>query len=401
MLIKRTTSCGQITFVTKVFGRGTDFVCRDRNVISNGGVHVIQTFFSEEVAEETQIMGRTARQGKDGSYSLVLLDSDLEKYLGTDYLKQIEDMRKIKKTYEVLDQKRRESFNVKYAGINKCIQKAKEEHIMAQKFIEHINTKKIDLVKYFLKDRNTGASCINHSRTICLMDATGSMGNLLNQVKNTVVTMFERASIILNDHAFPPDSFQVQFAVYRDYDCNADGLLQYSPWETKPDNLRKFMESIKPEGGGDYPEAIEIGLRHANNEFDNGCLSQVILIEDAPAKSKQQILNDRNKYNGEEYWKNTPFAEATYFETEISKLKKNKIPVHSFYLHEGAKKNFKEISGETGGRCQSLDINSDNGSELLANVITGEILRSVGLARGEGDALVDAYQQRFSKAYVK
>ena len=134
--------------------------------------------------------------------------------------------------------------------------------------------------------------------------------------------MFERASIILNDRDIPSDSFQVQFVVYRDYDCNADGLLQYSPWETKPDNLRKFIEKVKPEGGGDYPEAIEIGLWHANNEFDKGRLSQVILIGDAPVKSKKQIIDNRNKYNGEKYWENTPFSEATYFETEICKLKK-------------------------------------------------------------------------------
>ena len=58
------------------------------------------------------------------------------------------------------------------------------------------------------------------------MDATGSMGHQLNQAKNTVVTMFERASIILKEHGIPSDSFQLQFAVYRDYDCHADGLLQ-------------------------------------------------------------------------------------------------------------------------------------------------------------------------------
>ena len=69
-------------------------------------------------------------------------------------------------------------------------------------------------------------------------------------------------------------------------------------------------------------EAIEIGLWHANNEFDKGRLSQVILIGDAPVKSKKQIIDNRNKYNGEKYWENTPFSEATYFETEICKLKK-------------------------------------------------------------------------------
>lgn len=36
MLIKRSTTSGQITFLTKSFGRGTDFICRDQNVINNG-----------------------------------------------------------------------------------------------------------------------------------------------------------------------------------------------------------------------------------------------------------------------------------------------------------------------------------------------------------------------------
>jgi hypothetical protein len=40
-------------------------------------VHVIQTFVSLNKAEEVQIQGRTARQGKDGTYSLVLSEADL------------------------------------------------------------------------------------------------------------------------------------------------------------------------------------------------------------------------------------------------------------------------------------------------------------------------------------
>jgi len=41
---------------------------------------VIQTFLSETESEEIQIKGRTARQGKSGSFSFVLLDSDLEAF---------------------------------------------------------------------------------------------------------------------------------------------------------------------------------------------------------------------------------------------------------------------------------------------------------------------------------
>jgi preprotein translocase subunit SecA len=43
---------GHITLFTKSFGRGTDFKCTNKIVLANGGVHVIQAFFSEELSEE-------------------------------------------------------------------------------------------------------------------------------------------------------------------------------------------------------------------------------------------------------------------------------------------------------------------------------------------------------------
>lgn len=65
-----------------VFGRGTDFFCKDEAVENNGGVHIIQTFLSEEISEEIQIQGRTARQGKQGTYQLILLETDLVSEFG-------------------------------------------------------------------------------------------------------------------------------------------------------------------------------------------------------------------------------------------------------------------------------------------------------------------------------
>eukprot|EP00984_Skeletonema_dohrnii_P034349 scaffold33533_cov119-Skeletonema_dohrnii-CCMP3373.AAC.1 len=81
-VINKAATAGQITLSTAVFGRGTDFFCKDDSVEKNGGVHIIQTFLSEEVSEEVQIQGRTARQGKRGSYQMILLESDLESDFG-------------------------------------------------------------------------------------------------------------------------------------------------------------------------------------------------------------------------------------------------------------------------------------------------------------------------------
>ena len=56
-----------------------------------------QTFVSEEKSEEVQIMGRTARQGNTGSYSLVLLYKDLERYNITE--KEVNEMRATNKRH--------------------------------------------------------------------------------------------------------------------------------------------------------------------------------------------------------------------------------------------------------------------------------------------------------------
>jgi hypothetical protein len=76
-LIKRATTAGTVALLTRDYGRGTDFVCRDPAVAAAGGVHVVQAFLSAEVAEETQIRGRTARQGDRGSYVLVAREGEL------------------------------------------------------------------------------------------------------------------------------------------------------------------------------------------------------------------------------------------------------------------------------------------------------------------------------------
>jgi energy-coupling factor transporter ATP-binding protein EcfA2 len=76
-MIAQATRQYAITLVERVFGRGTDFVCHDSAVRSHGGVHVVQTFFADSLAEEVQIKGRTCRQDDPGSYCQLLFAKDL------------------------------------------------------------------------------------------------------------------------------------------------------------------------------------------------------------------------------------------------------------------------------------------------------------------------------------
>ncbi len=69
--IKKATSSSTVTLFTAPFDRGTDFVIFDP-IVQKEGTAVIQTFLSEEESEEYQIKGRTARQGKRGTYQMIL-----------------------------------------------------------------------------------------------------------------------------------------------------------------------------------------------------------------------------------------------------------------------------------------------------------------------------------------
>ena len=76
--IMKTTYSGRVTLATRAYGRGTDFKALDKKMLASGGMHVLCTFFPSDVSEEVQIMGRTCRQGANGSVSMVLLAKDLK-----------------------------------------------------------------------------------------------------------------------------------------------------------------------------------------------------------------------------------------------------------------------------------------------------------------------------------
>jgi preprotein translocase subunit SecA len=50
--VKRASTRGIVSFCTRGYGRGTDFICNDKNVNTEGGVHVILTFKPEDISEE-------------------------------------------------------------------------------------------------------------------------------------------------------------------------------------------------------------------------------------------------------------------------------------------------------------------------------------------------------------
>jgi len=76
-VISRAIRTSKVTLSTKVYMRGTDFKCRDTQLSSNGGVHVIVTFYPETYSDHIQVQGRTCRQSDPGSFQLVLFADHL------------------------------------------------------------------------------------------------------------------------------------------------------------------------------------------------------------------------------------------------------------------------------------------------------------------------------------
>ncbi|CAL6057008.1 Helicase-related_protein [Hexamita inflata] len=384
-VLRQAVTKNTVTLITREFGRGTDFVCYDKTIDGHGGVHVIQTFFSDELSEEKQIKGRTARQGNNGSYSLVLLNGELEKYgLVT---RDIETMKARSQLYSTIDPKRQAYFEGKYPERIRNIKQIKEDHVKTNIFVKSLLGGNINAVKEFVIAENKANEVQGgESKTLILMDATGSMGGVIDRTKNTIKTMFTNAYTVLKENNYN-QSFDIMFAAYRNYASGIDFVLQSSPWDTQPDNLKRFIDTIYSRDG-EGNEAIEVGLAHAVSQIENG-LKQVILIGDMPPNTKEEVRRKRANL-GEAYWSTTRFAYPTYFENQLQILKQNNIPVHALYVCNSAQQQFGYIARETGGKCEELDINSAKGAENLTNLVTEKIMLNIG-----GEALVKKYREKF------
>jgi uncharacterized protein YegL len=75
---ERSTKPNAISLWTTSFGRGTDFKVVHQEVDNVGGVTVILTTFCSHPSDCVQYQGRTARQGKKGTFKMILLKQDLQ-----------------------------------------------------------------------------------------------------------------------------------------------------------------------------------------------------------------------------------------------------------------------------------------------------------------------------------
>lgn len=120
-----------------------------------------------------------------------------------------------------------------------------------------------------------------------IVDATGSMGDELNFLKQDLKSVIETAEV--NASAF---SFQTSSVFYRDEDD--DYLTRVSDFDSDIDETLDFIKNQSASGGGDFPEAVHSALVQAMNlEWDENAHTKIaFLFLDAPPHYRVDVLEE-------------------------------------------------------------------------------------------------------------
>lgn len=93
---------------------------------------------------------------------------------------------------------------------------------------------------------------------VLCVDATGSMGPILNNVKHSALSFPNRLAQEMASKGRGISSLRLKVIAFRDFGDNADDAIVESPFFTVPDEINRFEETVRaltPHGGGDEPES--------------------------------------------------------------------------------------------------------------------------------------------------
>ncbi|KAG7352611.1 von Willebrand factor type A domain containing protein [Nitzschia inconspicua] len=291
-IIQRAATSGQITICTAAFGRGTDFFCKDETVEANGGVHVVQAFLPSELSEEIQIQGRTARQGKKGTFSMVLLNKDLQDNFGVnpdgwarrDYYKMLNEARKSRHD---------EHCKLMESNLTHATARDKASHEYFDALLDGAQSAPDLFKRLYLSIKKRPAPEVIDLDLCIALDNTGSMRPYRDGVKSTIRSLIHGQNSFLPklQMKFPDTKFKIRYGLlaYKDID---DGHDQFKI-ATQPfcEDSHTFLTALdgvisNPSGGRDICED-HLGALHFLSGIDRpGCwesgVKVLLLFTDAP-----------------------------------------------------------------------------------------------------------------------
>jgi len=111
---------------------------------------------------------------------------------------------------------------------------------------------------------------------VFVIDATGSMGWLIDEVKGRVRDLSDWVRRLV-----PVTRFGI--VAYRD-DDDPEFLTRVQPLTLNIGKVRRFLDRLEARGGGDIPEAVEAGLRKAieDSNWKGDSQKIIVIVGDAP-----------------------------------------------------------------------------------------------------------------------
>ncbi|MBC8155656.1 MAG: VWA domain-containing protein [Bacteroidetes bacterium] len=119
-----------------------------------------------------------------------------------------------------------------------------------------------------------------------VVDATGSMGDEMEYLKNELTDVVEQAQ-----RQLPNTTFRMGSVFYRDH--GDDYVTRSLPFTTTLTDVIGFIGEQKAGGGGDFPEAVEEGLQAGiNQQWSASARTRLLfLLLDAPPHDKPETID--------------------------------------------------------------------------------------------------------------
>ena len=132
---------------------------------------------------------------------------------------------------------------------------------------------------------------IYHVDIVMCIDATGSMSKIIDEVKATALTFYQRFVEAMEEADKSVDKLRIKVIAFRDYGKTDAPAMEISDrFFTLPDEneaFKSFVDGIEAKGGGDIPEnaleAIALALKSDWTTDGEKRRHVILMFTDAPA----------------------------------------------------------------------------------------------------------------------
>jgi len=193
-----------------------------------------------------------------------------------------------------------------------------------------------------------------------VVDTTGSMGAFIDAARKQMTDTIRS----LTDAASTPIDLRLAIVEYRDHPPqDRTFVARGHPFQTDLARVRKIIAGLKPDGGGDGPEAVYDGLRLACEELEWRAHSRriAILIGDAPPHGTGG--------GGDGFRNGCPCGDT--WQTITARCEAKGIAVSAVALTRGLEKSFAPLAIFTGGSFFEPG-NGDTAIEALGRLLGEE-----------------------------